>query len=102
MITGSVGIIPSASLGEGSRGLYEPIHGSAPDIAGQDKADPIGTILSAAMMLRYSFDLKREADTIENAVSKVLDAGYRTADIAGLGTTVIGCAEMGERIAAEI
>ena len=102
MITGSVGIIPSASLGEDSRGLYEPIHGSAPDIAGQDKADPIGTILSAAMMLRYSFDLKREADTIENAVSKVLDAGYRTADIAGLGTTVIGCAEMGERIAAEI
>ena len=102
MITGSIGIIPSASLGAGSRGMYEPIHGSAPDIAGQDKANPIGTILSAAMMLRYSFDLAKEADAIEAAVSKVLNAGYRTADIAGDHTTVIGCAEMGQRIAREI
>ena len=102
MITGSIGTIPSASLGEGNRGLYEPIHGSAPDIAGQDKANPIGTILSAAMMLRYSFNLGTEADAVEAAVTKVLDAGYRTADIAGKGVTAIGGVEMGRRIAAEI
>ncbi len=81
-ITGSIGMLPSASLGNTKRGLYEPIHGSAPDIAGQGKANPIATILSAAMMLLYSFDLKEESDCIVNAVDKVLEAGYRTADIA--------------------
>ena len=75
MITGSIGMIPSSSLGDGTRGMYEPIHGSAPDIAGQDKANPIGTILSAAMMLRYSFDMAAEADEIEAAVNKALDDG---------------------------
>ena len=81
MITGSIGMIPSSSLGATACGLYEPIHGSAPDIAGQDKANPIGTILSAAMMLRFSFDMAKEADAIEQAVSAYLDAGFRTADI---------------------
>ncbi len=80
-ITGSIGMIPSSSLGDTSRGLYEPIHGSAPDIAGKDIANPIGTILSAAMMLRFSFDMSKEADEIEKAVSSFLDRGYRTADI---------------------
>ena len=82
-ITGSIGMLPSASLGDGTRGLYEPIHGSAPDIAGTGKANPIATILSAAMLLRYSLDLASEADAIERAVAAVLDAGLRTADIAG-------------------
>ena len=81
MITGSIGMIPSSSLGSTTFGLYEPIHGSAPDIAGEDIANPIGTILSAAMMLRYSFDMEVEAAAIEEAVSRVLDEGYRTADI---------------------
>jgi len=103
MITGSIGMIPSSSLGGSSRGLYEPIHGSAPDIAGRDIANPIGTILSAAMMLRYSFDLPSEAACIENAVSAVLDEGYRTADIMPSGSAradckQTGCAEMGRRI----
>ena len=80
-ITGSIGMLPSASLGNTTRGLYEPIHGSAPDIAGQNKANPIATILSGAMMLLYSFNLKAEADNIVNAVDKVLNAGYRTADL---------------------
>lgn len=82
MLTGSIGLLPSASLSQGTFGLYEPIHGSAPDIAGSGKANPIATILSAAMMLRYSFDMKKEADDIENAVKKALDEGARTADIA--------------------
>ena len=99
MITGSIGMIPSSSLGQTSCGLYEPIHGSAPDIAGKDIANPIGTILSAAMMLRYSFDLPKEADAIEAAVSATLDAGWRTADIYdGENGQKIGCAEMGDRI----
>ena len=101
MITGSIGMIPSSSLGQTSRGLYEPIHGSAPDIAGKDVANPIGTILAAAMMLRYSFDMEKEADAIEAAVSKVLDAGYRTRDILPAdptGCTLVGCQEMGRRI----
>ena len=98
MITGSIGMIPSSSLGASTCGLYEPIHGSAPDIAGQDIANPIGTILSAAMMLRYSFDLAAEADAIEVAVSRVLDAGYRTGDIFSPGCTKIGCSEMGKLI----
>ena len=97
-ITGSIGMIPSSSLGATSCGLYEPIHGSAPDIAGQDKANPIGTILSAAMMLRFSFDMKSEAEAIENAVSKYLDAGYRTADIMSEGTTLVGCKQCGDLI----
>ena len=97
-ITGSIGMIPSSSLGSTTCGLYEPIHGSAPDIAGQDKANPIGTILSAAMMLRYSFDMKSEAEAIENAVSKYLDAGYRTADIMSEGMTLVGCKQCGDLI----
>jgi len=99
MITGSIGMIPSSSLGATARGLYEPIHGSAPDIAGKDLANPIGTILSAAMMLRYSFGMGKEADAVENAVNTVLDEGYRTKDIASPGSRVVGCREMGERIA---
>lgn len=99
MITGSLGMIPSASLGEGSLGLYEPIHGSAPDIAGQNKANPIATILSAAMMLRYSFDMQQEADAIESAVDKALEAGLRTGDIMSEGMTLVSCSEMGDRIA---
>lgn len=97
MITGSIGMIPSSSLGATTCGLYEPIHGSAPDIAGTDKANPIGTILSAAMMLRFSFDMPREADCIENAVSAVLDEGWRTADIAD-GADAVGCCKMGALI----
>lgn len=98
-IAGSLGMMPSASLGSGTRGLYEPIHGSAPDIAGQNKANPIATILSAAMMLRYAFDLSKEADCIEDAVNAVLDAGLRTADIVGSSkTTPLNCTEMTEEI----
>ena len=101
-ITGSIGMLPSASLAEGNFGMYEPVHGSAPDIAGQDKANPMATILSAAMMLRYTFGLGAEADTIENAVKSVLDQGYRTPDLyAGQGTQV-GTAQMGDLIAAAI
>lgn len=104
MITGSLGMIPSASLGATSLGLYEPIHGSAPDIAGQNKANPIATVLSAAMMLRYSFDMSAEADDIENAVSKVLEEGYRTADIMSdaEGLKAVSCTEMGTLIADKI
>lgn len=102
MITGSIGMMASASLGEGSRGMYEPIHGSAPDIAGKDIANPIGTILSAAMMLRYSFDLPEEAGCIESAVDRVLDAGYRTADIFEEGCIRVGCREMGGKILEQI
>lgn len=98
MITGSIGMIPSSSLGASSCGLYEPIHGSAPDIAGKDQANPIGTILSAAMMLRYSFDMAEEADAIEQAVSEYLDAGYRTADIMNEGGKLVGCRQCGEII----
>lgn len=104
MITGSIGMIPSSSLGATDCGLYEPIHGSAPDIAGQDIANPIGTILSAAMMLRFSFDMAEEADCIENAVSAVLADGFRTCDIlpsdpeAAAKCTRVGCREMGSRI----
>ena len=94
-ITGSIGMLPSASLGATTRGLYEPIHGSAPDIAGQNKANPIATVLSAAMMLRYAFDMMDEADCIEKAVDAVLNDGIRTADIVGSsGIEPIGCKEM--------
>ncbi len=102
MITGSIGMIPSSSLGATSCGLYEPIHGSAPDIAGKDIANPIGTILSAAMMLRYSFDMPREAEAIENAVAAYLDAGYRTADIMSEGMTEVGCKQCGEIIVSNL
>ena len=100
-ITGSIGMIPSASLGEGTRGLYEPIHGSAPDIAGQDRANPIGTILAAAMMLRSSFDMAREAEAVERAVADVLSEGWRSADILQPGDAVekqAGCRAMGRLI----
>lgn len=102
MITGSIGMLSSASLNESKFGLYEPSHGSAPDIAGKDLANPIATILSAAMMLRYSFDLDREADAIERAVEKVLEEGYRTGDIYAEGCTKVGTARMGDLIAARI
>ena len=98
VLTGSLGMLPSASLGDSGPGLYEPVHGSAPDIAGQDMANPIGTILSVAMMLRYSLGNEDAAREVEAAVDAVLDAGYRTADIAR-GGTVVGCNEMGGRIA---
>lgn len=102
MITGSIGLLPSASMGDGAPALYEPIHGSAPDIAGQDKANPIATILSAAMMFRYSFKLAEEADAIERAVDQALTDGWRTADIAGAGERAIGTRKMGEVIRANI
>lgn len=98
IITGSIGMLASASLGEGSLGLYEPSHGSAPDIAGQNKANPLATILSAAMMLRYSFNLEKEAKAIENAVSAVLDAGYRTGDIMSDDMKLVGTVEMGDLV----
>jgi 3-isopropylmalate dehydrogenase len=98
MITGSIGMLPSASLGEGTLGLYEPIHGSAPDIAGQDKANPIATILSAGMMMKYSFGLNNIADAIDAAVVKVLEKGYRTGDIISEGCKLIGTKEMGKHI----
>ena len=101
-ITGSIGVIPSSSLGDTTNGLYEPIHGSAPDIMGQDKVNPIACILSAAMMLRFSFDMAAEADDIENAVNKVLDKGLRTADMMSEGCTLVGCRAMGDAILAEI
>ena len=100
-LTGSIGLLPSASLGEGTRGMYEPIHGSAPDIAGQNKANPIATILSAAMMLRWSVGLEEEAKKVENAVTAVLKKGYRTADIGG-GANAFGCREMTEKVLAEL
>ena len=96
-ITGSIGMLPSASLSIGTRGLYEPIHGSAPDIAGQGKANPIATILSAAMMLLYSFDLKTESEAIVNAVDKALNDGLRTADIAR-GGAALSTTEMTDAI----
>lgn len=95
MITGSIGMLPSASIGETGRGMYEPIHGSAPDIAGKGIANPIATILSCAMMLRYSFGLSEEADAIETAVEKTLNAGHRTADIAYGGEKILSTSEMG-------
>ena len=101
-ITGSIGMLPSASLAQGNFGMYEPVHGSAPDIAGQDKANPMATILSAAMMLRYTFGLGQEADSIENAVKSVLDQGYRTPDLFAGEGTLVGTAEMGRRIAEAI
>ncbi|MGI6094013.1 MAG: 3-isopropylmalate dehydrogenase [Lachnospiraceae bacterium] len=102
MITGSIGMLSSASLNDTKFGLYEPSHGSAPDIAGKDIANPVATILSAAMMLRYSLDLDREADAVEAAVQKVLKAGYRTGDIMAEGMKQVGCTAMGDLIAEAI
>lgn len=102
MITGSIGMLPSASLGEGNFGMYEPVHGSAPDIAGSGKANPIATILSAAMMLRYTFNLSQEADVVEKAVKNVLAAGHRTADIYTEGTFLVTTEQMGNLIVEEV
>ena len=102
MITGSIGMLSSASLGKTKLGLYEPSHGSAPDIAGKNIANPIATILSAAMMLRYSLDLDKEADAIEAAVAAVLKEGYRTTDIYSEGCTKVGTDEMGDLIAKRV
>ena len=97
MLTGSIGMLPSASLGsEGTPGVYEPVHGSAPDIAGQDKANPLAQVLSAAMMLRYGLNAPEAATEIETAVNQVLDQGYRTGDIMSSGMKAVGCQEMGE------
>jgi 3-isopropylmalate dehydrogenase len=98
MITGSLGMLPSASLSEGGVGLYEPVHGSAPDIAGQDLANPLAAILSAAMLLEHSLDLPEAAGWIRSAVASVLDAGHRTKDLARRGETAVGCAEMGDLV----
>ena len=100
MLTGSIGMLPSASLDENSKGMYEPIHGSAPDIAGKDTANPLATILSVAMMLRYSLDEEELADMVDSAVSAVLDQGYRTADIFSEGMKCIGTVEMGDAVVA--
>ena len=102
MITGSIGMLSSASMNESKFGLYEPSHGSAPDIAGKDMANPIATILSAAMLLRYSFDMDREADAVEKAVQAVLTEGYRTGDIMSEGCTRVGTCKMGDLIAQRI
>ncbi|NMB30906.1 MAG: 3-isopropylmalate dehydrogenase, partial [Clostridiales bacterium] len=102
MITGSIGMLSSASLGDTKLGLYEPSHGSAPDIAGQDKANPLATIISTAMMLRYSFDMEDEARDIENAIDKVLTQGYRTVDIMSDGCTLVSCSQMGRKIVENI
>ncbi|MCL4748227.1 MAG: 3-isopropylmalate dehydrogenase [Burkholderiaceae bacterium] len=102
MLTGSIGMLPSASLNESSYGLYEPIHGSAPDIAGKDIANPLATILSAAMLLRYSLDQEEAATRIEQAVRKVLAQGFRTADIAEAGKRTVGTTEMGEAVIAAL
>ena len=102
MVTGSIGMLSSASLKEGSFGLYEPSHGSAPDIAGKGIANPIATILSAAMLLRYSLNLDKEADAVETAVQAVLKEGYRTGDIMSEGCTQVGTVQMGDLIAERI
>lgn len=102
MVTGSIGMLASASLNDSKFGLYEPSHGSAPDIAGKGIANPIATILSAAMMLRFSFDLDKEADAVEAAVKNILKKGYRTIDIMSEGCTQVGCKEMGDLLANEI
>ena len=98
MLTGSIGMLPSASLNKDGFGMYEPIHGSAPDIAGKDIANPLATILSVSMMLRYSLDQVELADKIGAAVNTVLDQGYRTADIAAEGDTIIGANKMGDLV----
>ena len=101
MLTGSIGMLPSASLG-GKVGMYEPVHGTAPDIMGQDKANPLATILSVALMLRHSFDQGEAADRIEKAVEGVLNQGWRTADIHEPGCELVGCREMGRLVREQI
>jgi 3-isopropylmalate dehydrogenase len=98
MLTGSIGMLPSASLGASGPGVFEPVHGSAPDIAGQDKANPLAQVLSAAMMLRYGLNQPEAASRIEGAVLHVLEAGYRTSDIQSPDTTVLGCQAMGQAL----
>jgi 3-isopropylmalate dehydrogenase len=98
MLTGSIGMLPSASLGE-KHAMYEPIHGSAPDIAGEDKANPLATIMSAGMMFKYSFNREDVHDSLEKVVESVLDAGYRTPDIMSDGMKQVGCKEMGDLVA---
>jgi len=102
MLTGSIGMLPSASLDKNNKGLYEPSHGSAPDIAGKGIANPLATILSAAMMLRYSLGMPEQADTIEAAVQKVLSQGLRTADIYTAGTTKVSTKQMGDAVVAAL
>ena len=102
MITGSIGMLSSASLGKTKLGLYEPSHGSAPDIAGQNIANPIATILSAAMMLRYSFDLDKEADAVDAAVRQVLKDDYRTGDIMSKGKKKVSTTQMGDLVAERV
>ena len=102
MLTGSIGMMPSASLSSGKQGMYEPVHGSAPDIAGKNVANPLGTILSAAMMLRYSFDMDKEADAIEAAVDKALGDGYRTGDVMKEGCKRVSCSEMGDLVVSNL
>ena len=102
VITGSIGMLPSASLGSSRPGLFEPIHGSAPDIAGQGKANPLATILSIAMMLRHAFDMGTEAEAIESAVHKTLQAGFRTGDIMEAGKTLLSTREMGDKVIANL
>lgn len=102
MLSGSLGLLPSASLGEGRRGLYEPIHGSAPDIAGRGIANPCGTILSVAMLLRHSLGLNTEADVLEAAVNRALEDGARTPDIAAPGASAFSTREMGDAVLANL
>jgi 3-isopropylmalate dehydrogenase len=102
MLTGSIGMLPSASMGKGTRGLFEPVHGTAPDIAGQDIANPLASILSMAMMLRQSFHLSKQAGQVETAVRRVLQQGYRTADIMEPGARQVGTTEMGDRVVAAL
>ncbi len=101
MLTGSIGMLPSASLC-GKKGMYEPVHGSAPDIAGENKANPLATILSVSMMLKYTFDMVKEAKMIDDAVAKTLEEGIRTADIAEEGTDIVGTKEMGDAVIARL
>jgi 3-isopropylmalate dehydrogenase len=101
-LVGSIGLLPSASLGEGSKGLYEPVHGSAPDIAGRDLANPLAAILSAALLLRHSFEREEDAARVEAAVRSALAAGYRTADILQPGTRQVGTAAMGDAVLAAL
>jgi 3-isopropylmalate dehydrogenase len=102
MLTGSIGMLPSAAIGLEGPGLYEPVHGSAPDIAGQDKANPLAQVLSAAMMMRYQFGEEGIASALEKAVNDVLDDGYRTGDIMQEGKTLVGCVKMGELLLAKL
>lgn len=102
MLTGSIGMLPSASLDKNNKGMYEPSHGSAPDIAGKDKANPIATILSLSMMFKYTFNDNDKTEKIENAVRSVLSKGYRTHDILSKDTTLVGCEEMGDKVIEEL